>query len=269
MNRYAALVAELLLFATVAGCITEINARKVPVDQATNGKENGYYYSLPIPYLVVKPKGDGTMDVEVEYLPDPDHQYAVSAWSFLGSHELTVEVDDNGLLKKIVWDKDDSAVAAQLANSAGNVGAAKITADGEAKKAEEAKKETQAKERAAKLDEARKAQAEAQVNYDVAVAELKSLEALRDAGQNVSTELRAAIVRVAAAEARLNAASGLIDPASQPVEPHKLRFIKRRTHEPAVRCVYADDAQAAAFGSEHPRLRQRLIVTDFRRSCPL
>src|SRR5918992_6142007 len=35
---------------------------------------------------------------------------------------------------------------------------------------------------------------------------------------------------------------GLGDPASKPVEPHELGFIKRRAHEPAVRRIHTDDA---------------------------
>lgn len=98
MSGHIALLIGVYLLASMMGCITEINVNKVLKDTATAGKENGYYYSLPIPYVVVKPKGDGTMDVVVEYLPDPDHQYAVSGWTFLSSQTLTVEVEDNGLL---------------------------------------------------------------------------------------------------------------------------------------------------------------------------
>ncbi len=57
--------------------------------------------------------------------------------------------------------------------------------------------------------------------------------------------------------------SGAIDPASQFVKPNELRFVKRGTNQTAVRRVHADDAHATAFGSDHPRLSQRFIVTSF------
>ena len=112
-------------------------------------------------------------------------------------------------LKRIVWDTDDTAVAAQLAGSAGNIGAAKITADGEAKKTEASKLDSLAKERASKLADAKTALDEAQVNYDIALADVKlSEEALtRDpANATLKSDLQSAKKKVVEAEIRRNAA---------------------------------------------------------------
>ena len=207
MNRYAHFLILFAMAAFTMGCYSELNVHKVPRENSiTTGKANGYYYSLPIPYVVVKPKGDGTMDVAVEYLPDPDHQYAVNGWTFFGNQTITVEVEDNGLLKKIVWDADDTAVAAQLAGSAGVVGAAKITAEGEAKKEEASKLETLAKEQALKLNDARKAYDEAETNYKIALEEVAFLEQAIKKDSTLKSDLFSANKKLREAEIRRNAA---------------------------------------------------------------
>lgn len=203
MKRFTVSVALFYVFLSTTGCLTELDVKKVSTQEPN---PNGFYYSLAIPFLVVKPNGDGTMEVEVEYLPDPEHQYAVSGWSFLGAHDLTVEVDDQGILKKIVWNADDSAVAAGLAESAGNIGAAKITADGEDKKAQETQMEEQAKALADKLGEAKKAEAETQTEYEVALANLKTIEELHKESKATYDEVKKARLEVVAAEVRRDAA---------------------------------------------------------------
>src|SRR4051812_24892535 len=70
-------------------------------------------------------------------------------------------------------------------------------------------------------------------------------------------------IKISPDDGRCIRSDGPLDPASQPVEPHELGFIKWRTHEPAVWRVHTDDAHAAAFGSEHPRLSQWFIIADF------
>ena len=72
-------------------------------------------------------------------------------------------------------------------------------------------------------------------------------------------------IEIAADDGRCIWGDGLVEPARQPVEPRELGLIERRAHDPAVRRVHADDAHAAAFGGDHPRLSQRFIVTDIGR----
>src|ERR1043165_1784042 len=59
-------------------------------------------------------------------------------------------------------------------------------------------------------------------------------------------------IEITADDGQRVTSTSLVDPAGKFVEPHELGFIKRRIQEPAVRCVYTADAQAAAFGTDHP-----------------
>lgn len=72
-------------------------------------------------------------------------------------------------------------------------------------------------------------------------------------------------IKVTADDGRCLWSDGLLDPASQPVELHELRFIEWRIHVSPVRRVHTDDVQAAALGSKHPHLSQRFMIAAFRR----
>src|SRR5262249_30320754 len=57
----------------------------------------------------------------------------------------------------------------------------------------------------------------------------------------------------------------LIEPTCEAIEPHELGFIERRTDDPAVRRVHADDAHAIAFGRDHPCFSERFVVANIGR----
>ena len=55
----------------------------------------GVRYSLPRPFLLVKPSptGDGTFTVEVLYLPDEERTYAIAGKTKRGKFSLEVETE--------------------------------------------------------------------------------------------------------------------------------------------------------------------------------
>jgi hypothetical protein len=109
------------------GCVSYLTVEKA-------GKETeGIRYSLPQPFLLVKPVQTGGIEIEVVYLPDPSNEYAIESRSFLSATKFDVTLE-KGLLKQVVFNPDASAVARQLVESAGNVGKAELEAHAEAEK---------------------------------------------------------------------------------------------------------------------------------------
>jgi hypothetical protein len=98
------------------GCTTVVTVRPVtPTSTPT-----GVRYSLPKPVLHVTPNDDGTVTVDVLFLPDPDKTYAIDSSTFLAAHSLDVMVS-KGLLTKVGAIGDSTAVAADLVRAAGTV----------------------------------------------------------------------------------------------------------------------------------------------------
>lgn len=91
---------------------TTLNVEPAPPKSTVQGIR----YSLPKPFLIVKPSpsGDGTFSVEVIYLPNESQTYAISARTKRGKYSLDVETKD-GLLKKISWGSEGSAAAGAAA----------------------------------------------------------------------------------------------------------------------------------------------------------
>lgn len=187
MSRaYLTLLPLLAAGLLLGGCITTVDSR-IATDAA-----KGQRYSLPLPVMKVEPQSDGTMTVEVLYLPDPNNTYTVTASSILGSYTLDVKTKE-GLLDMVSFSPNGMAVAEQLATSAGNVEKARIDARSKADEAE-----------------AKAAEATAKVISDVstavatAQAKLDRLKELRDAGLKVTEEqIVAAEVDLAVAKAKL------------------------------------------------------------------
>lgn len=115
------------LLSLTLGCVSYLS-----VEKAAEGTE-GIRYSLPQPFLLVKPAQAGGIEVEVVYLPDPSNEYAIESRSVLSATKFDVTIE-KGLLKQVVFNPDASAVARQLVESAGNVGKAELEAQAEAEK---------------------------------------------------------------------------------------------------------------------------------------
>ena len=112
MRACFACVVAVLLTGLASGCAsTQLTVRKVSAE----GKEpNGIRYSLPKPFLLITPgaSGDGSLKVEVIYLPDTSNTYAIDGRTKRGKYQLTVNVKD-GLLSKVAWSQKDAALVAE------------------------------------------------------------------------------------------------------------------------------------------------------------
>ena len=127
----------------IAGCYSRLNV--TTVTETNSSSVRGQRYSLPVPYLVVTPKPDGTIEHKIEYMPDPEKTYAVSGWSFLATHKLTVDVSERSLLESFTWNKETSGVGKDLLEASAEVKAKRIEAEAAAEvKAAEAAAAAQA-----------------------------------------------------------------------------------------------------------------------------
>lgn len=165
MNRPHPSALALLL---LSGCTTFVEGeRATPLSE-------GIEYSLPVPIVRVTPQANGTMDVKVEYLPDPDNTYVLRTKSMVSSYTLDV-LRENGMLKSVSLDSKSDAVAAAVAESAGRLIDARSAAEA---------KEQEAAEKA----EAEQAKALSDANLAVAMAQAKldALTAAKAAGDEAA-----------------------------------------------------------------------------------
>src|SRR5260221_8073926 len=119
MNRYATTILLTLVPLAFGACSTP----RLTVSKVQGSPEpKGIRYSLPKPFLLVtpNPSGDGSLTVEVIYLPDESNTYAIDGSTRRGKYELTVNVKD-GLLSKIVWSQKDAELLAQSISAGGDL----------------------------------------------------------------------------------------------------------------------------------------------------
>jgi hypothetical protein len=83
----------------------------------------GVRYSLPKPFIQVVPQADGTIAVDVIYLPDSNNTYAIDTSSSMSSYTFQVALDQNGMLSAVEFKKNTSVVGQQVAASAGTAAA--------------------------------------------------------------------------------------------------------------------------------------------------
>src|SRR5262245_55324820 len=112
-RRVFVLVAALALVAT--GCAN------LTVTQVTGDRSSvsGLRYALPKPFIQVVPQPDGSVAVDVIYLPDHQNVYAVDAWSLFGAYTFQVALDQNGGISKLEFKQNTALVAQQAAATAG------------------------------------------------------------------------------------------------------------------------------------------------------
>ena len=106
-----------------------------PVTQKNESAVKGVRYYLPKPYIQVTPQADGTVAVDVIYLPDLSHEYAIDTSSHLSAYTFQISRDEKGLLTSVEYKANTAIVGQQLASSAGaaavqayNIGAAQLAA---------------------------------------------------------------------------------------------------------------------------------------------
>jgi hypothetical protein len=166
-HRLASLASVILL---LPGCATFVDGERATDDAL------GIEYSLPVPIVRVTPQANGTMDVKVEYLPDPENTYVLRTRSLISSYTLDVQ-RENGLLKSVSLDSKSDAVAAAAAEAAGKL--VEVQSAVEAKEQEGAA--ATAKEQAKALSDAQLAVAAAQARLDTLEAAQAGTDKLLDA----------------------------------------------------------------------------------------
>ena len=163
------------------GCAsTQLNVRKV----AEEGKEpNGIRYSLPKPFLLItpSPSGDGSLKVDVIYLPDASNTYAIDGRTKRGKYELAVNVKD-GLLSKVAWSQKDAALLAESVRVAGEVAKGELERQTEEATEREKKADAERKAADAEIHELESDLDEKQLELQLAVIELESAQAAVDQG---------------------------------------------------------------------------------------
>jgi hypothetical protein len=167
---------SLLSCLALSGCMTFVEGKK-----NSTADEEGVEYSLPVPVVRVTPMPDGTIDVQVEMLADPDNTYRLKTKTLLSSYTLDV-VRENGMLKSVSLDAKSDAVAEAVLNARANLIKAKAEAEAKDREAAAAAAKEQAaaeaKDReaaAAAAKEQAKAIADARMEVSLADAKLKSL----------------------------------------------------------------------------------------------
>jgi len=65
----------------------------------------------------MSPQSDGSVKVDVIYLPDADNTYAIDTWSFMSSLAYQTSLDQSGLLNQIEFKQSTTAVGQQVAAS--------------------------------------------------------------------------------------------------------------------------------------------------------
>jgi hypothetical protein len=176
----------LALFA-LADCISHYSVTKVTA--GTNPR--GLRVNLPAPFIVGKPSPDGTIKYSVELLPDPDQEYAIDAWALMAKQKMEIARTIEMYVQKMSLAQDTTAVAAQLASSAGAVGKNAVdnllaqqqanTAAVSAKEADVATKKTTLEKAVAELAAANEALTAAEASGDAAaVKSAKSVVATKE-----------------------------------------------------------------------------------------
>ena len=176
--RLSTLTAVAACLPLLGGCITRMDSK--PAGPASAGS----LYALPVPVLQFTPQGDGSMAMEVLYLPDPNNTYAVEAETILGGYTFEVKTK-GGLLESVTFDADSPGVAEQMLSSYGEIEAKKVEARLKAEEAEATAAKDKAKEAA---DQAK------------AIADAKAAVAMATAKRDKLVELGASKDAVIAAE---------------------------------------------------------------------
>lgn len=101
---------------------------------------HGIRYSLPAPHIFMNPQPDGTVTVEVKYLPDPNNTYTLSLDSYLSSATFDVKMT-NGMLNTLSLDADSSAITDKAVTAATEIQKQNMVTKQKEKVAEQAKED--------------------------------------------------------------------------------------------------------------------------------
>jgi hypothetical protein len=117
VNRHILLFA--VMVAIVSGCASLTVSKVNTADGGNDSTVKGQRYYLPKVVFVAAPQSDGTVSISVLYLPDKSHEYAAQPKSCFSSYTFQLVPDQMGLLSSVQYNADTTAVATQIASSAG------------------------------------------------------------------------------------------------------------------------------------------------------
>src|SRR5258708_40211062 len=98
---------DVSMLVSVIGCAS---IKVTPVTKANASMVKGIHYYLPKPFIQVTPQADGTVVVDVIYLPDKDHEYAIHTSSQLSAFTFQASRDEKGLLSSVEYKASTSIV---------------------------------------------------------------------------------------------------------------------------------------------------------------
>lgn len=120
------------LFFILSGCATTMSGAP------DSANKPGILYYLPAPHIFFNPHPDGTVEVEVKYLRDPNNAYTLNVSSFLSNTTFEVTTKD-GLLKTLKLNTDASEFAEKALDAGLILQQAKMKAKKDEKDAEKQK----------------------------------------------------------------------------------------------------------------------------------
>jgi hypothetical protein len=182
----------------LAGSCTSIEVKKLTDDSAN---VPGIRYSLPKPFIQVTPNADGSVAVEVVYLPDADNTYAIDAAAYASSLTLDIQLE-KGFLKKVEMKPDATTVTEQAIKTAGEVGSKVLDAEKASQEAQ--RKKIEAAD--AKVKAAEEAVVKAKLEVELAQIDKASADRGKD-----ETAKEKARVELEKAQARLRVAERALD----------------------------------------------------------
>src|SRR3954469_11229942 len=106
--RVAAGVCLLSIQLALSGCMATVTSK------GATTSDGGIRYYLPQPFVKVVPSTDGTIAVDLIYLPDPDNAYTVTSSSALGKYTLDIKRTEEGFLDTVTFNSDNTGVAKQV-----------------------------------------------------------------------------------------------------------------------------------------------------------
>lgn len=133
LGKYICFLGCLSFFA-LSGCTTLMSGGPATKDGT------GIRYSLPAPHIFLNPQADGTITVEVKYLPDPNNTYTLNIDSYLSNTTFNVGLE-NGMLTSLALDSKSSEVAGKVISAATEIQKARMTAKQQQLKTDQGKKD--------------------------------------------------------------------------------------------------------------------------------
>lgn len=123
MKRLTFIFTSLFAAFLTTGCITHVAMTRVdPNDHETRGLR----VNLPAPFVVGRqnPTNSSQTDYDVEMLPDPKQEYAITYWTFAGKQKVAIKRSLEMYLNQVDLNQDSTAVATALIGAAGQMGQA-------------------------------------------------------------------------------------------------------------------------------------------------